>query len=554
MYLTGEEGKTGIFYDRKTGEFLYICGIEPNRALMTRILYPIGNQSFEKIRDEKRLYIDKTALIYQLVNFSSYIFLSRPRRFGKSLLLTTLKAYFEGKKDLFEGLEISRKEKEWKKYPVLLLSFANLDANNPNSLKSILEYQFRLWEEEYAIEPCDLDYAQRFQNIILRIYQKSGSKVVILIDEYDHALINTIHDKETHELNKELLKSVYSNLKDMDAYIRFGMLTGVTRFSKAGIFSGLNNLTDVTFNKEFSTICGFTETEIRHNIWSGVEKVGQNYDVSGEEALQMLKSQYDGYHFSADLVDIYNPFSLLNALYSGDISNYWINSGSPTFLVEKLKESRESFYEIFHDEADTTDLSEVDVAFTSPVALLYQTGYLTIKGYNQKDGLYKLGLPNKEVREGFFSLLLAEMVDKERRKTSRETKIMKECLEEGNVEGFMERLEAFCAGIPYLLTCKAPEIYFENNLFVIFTLMGFDVKVEEETSNGRMDLCVKTDNFIYIFEIKVDQNPLQALTQINRKEYALKYKFDKRKLIKIGVDFSSEKRNINGWKEESVIE
>ena len=514
--------------------------------------YPIGEQDFQSIREEGKAYVDKTGIIFNLINDSKYNFLARPRRFGKSLLLSTIKAYFNGQKHLFEGLEILKLEKTWKKHPVLHLSFTNFDAGNPNSLTDLLDFQFTYWEKLYHITKNDYAFAQRFQNIIQSAYESTNEKVVILIDEYDHALINTLDREEIHGVNNELLKSVYSNLKEMDPFIRFSLLTGVTRFSKAGIFSGLNNLNDISFDDKYSAICGFTEEEIRNFLWEGVENLGIVENVTSEQALAFLKKEYDGYHFTKNLTDIYNPFSLLNALSKKEIQNYWIDSGTPSFLIDKLKETNEPFVDLFNEEADSSDLAATDTNFTSPVALLYQTGYLTIKGYDKSQRIFKLGIPNKEVREGFFSVLLSHLIEKDRRKTLREISAMKNCLENGNPDEFLERIRSFFAGISYKLMPKMPELYFENNLFLILNLMDFDVRAEDETSDGRIDLTVKTPEFIFVIEIKKDKNPKEALNQIEMKEYALKFKFDGRKVYKIGANFSSEKRNITDWLIEPI--
>lgn len=510
------------------------------------LLYPTGQQDFKKIREQGKVYIDKTELIPSLIK-KNCVFLSRPRRFGKSLLLSTLRYYFEGEKDLFKGLAIYDLEKDWKKYSVLFLEFSRIDANDPDALTGSLENQFSNWEEKYSIDKFDLPYSQRFDKIIRKVSEMTGQKVVILIDEYDNPLINTIINSEIHERHKELLKSVYSNLKPLDEYIEFAMLTGVSRFSKAGVFSGLNNLNDISFNEEYSTICGFTESEIRKYLWSGVRKLGETEDCEPRDAMQLLKSQYDGYHFAKDLTDVYNPYSLLNCLQDRQISNYWIESGTPTFLVNRLKESDSSFQQIFNEEADTMDLATVDTAFSSPVALLFQTGYLTIKSYEKKKNLYKLGVPNNEVREGFFTVLLSQWIEKDRRQTIRTVDRMRDCLDRGEIQEFLEILRGFFAGISYRLTSKKPEIYFENNLYVIFQLMGHEVLAEDETSWGRIDLTVKTADYIYIFEIKVDKSACEALEQIKKKGYDLKYANDRRQVICVGVNFSSEQRNITDW-------
>lgn len=513
-----------------------------------RLTYPLGQQDFRGIIEDGKVYVDKTGLIFSLVHHSKYIFLSRPRRFGKSLLLSTIKYYFEGHKELFKGLEISNKENNWRKHPVFHLQLSATNSRDLNSLPQVISQQFDEWEKSLGTEQKYSDLSSRFRNIIIESVKTYGEKAVVLIDEYDHSLINTLEDSEIHEHNKEILKSVYSILKDMDAYIHFGMLTGVTRFSKAGIFSGLNNITDITFSEEFSAICGFTENEILDNLWPGVETLAEKRECSPQEAYNLLKEAYDGYHFSENLIDIFNPYSVLNCLASGKISNYWIESGTPTFLINKLKESQEPFFELFNEKADTTSLAAVDTAFTSPLALLFQTGYLTIKSYDKKEEVYKLGIPNKEVREGFFTIIWSDFTRKDRMKGIQLTRKMKDLLEQGEPDTFLELLKSFLAGIPYHLTSKSPEIYFENNLFIIFQMMGCDVKSEEPTSWGRIDLTVKTPKYIYVIEIKVDKSAEEALTQIEQKDYALKYRNDDRRIFLIGIDFSSDSRNIIDWK------
>ena len=512
-----------------------------------RLKYPIGRQDFASIREDGCVYVDKTDIIYNLVDNNKYVFLSRPRRFGKSLLLSTIRYYLEGRRDLFEGLRIMDLEKEWKKHPVFHLKLSRIDENEQSSLEQLLEEQFQVWEKEYEVTERYGTFSARFSYLIRSAFEKSGRRVVILVDEYDNPLINTIHDTDLHERYKGLLKSIYVNFKDMDEYIHFAMLTGVSRFSKMTVFSGLNNLNDISFNEKYSSICGFTEKEIPGYLFEGVKSLAIKRDISEGKAMDLLKQAYDGYHFSENLLDIYNPFSLLRSLEAGKLDNYWTDSGTPSFLIKKLKETDEPFSELFQEEADSTSLAAVDTAFTSPVALLYQTGYLTIKSYDKKENLYRLGVPNKEVREGFFSVVLQEFTLRDRMKGMRATRRMKECLEEGKPDEFLKRVESFFAGISYVMTSKAPEMYFENNLYIMLQMMGVDVISEDETSDGRIDLTIKTKGYIYIIEIKKDRNAIDALAQIENKRYALKYRHDGRKIFKIGINFSSRKRNITDW-------
>ena len=513
-------------------------------------LYPIGTQDFEKIRNYNMVYVDKTDLIYKMVRRPQYVFLSRPRRFGKSLLLSTIQAYFEGKKELFEGLAISGLEKEWKQYPVFHLQLNGIDANLADSLNAELFRQFSIWERMYGLSKGSPIAGTHFRELIKEAYDKHGKQVVILIDEYDNPLINIIDDKAVHESLKDQLKSVYSALKDMDGCIRFGMITGVSRFTNTTIFSGLNNLNDITFSDEYATICGFSREEITRDLWPGVEKLAQKLKTSSEEALDILKRVYDGYHFSAEMADIYNPFSLLNCLDESKISNYWMQSGVPEFLARKLGRDKISFSRLFSAEATELTLSATDAAFDDPVALFYQTGYLTIKEARMEDyqEVFTLGIPNKEVNEGLFQFLLGKYTFSNSMEGSQSLKEMAKCLDKGDPEGFLSRLQSLLAPIGYHLQGKMTEVDFERTMFVIFHILGFHVHSELATSYGRIDLIVETKEYVYVMEIKLGHSAQEALEQIEKKDYALAWKNDGRKVFKIGISFSSEKRNIEEWK------
>ena len=514
--------------------------------------YPIGDQDFAGIREEGKVYVDKTDIIYELVKGSKYIFLSRPRRFGKSLLLSTIEAYFQGRKELFEGLAIESLEKEWSKYPVLHLELSRFSTASPGSLPTLLNQQFGKWENEYGITHVPDDFGTRFAEIIEKAFQKNGKGVVVLVDEYDHPLINTLHDESLYERNREILRSVYVNLKALDRYIRFGMLTGVSRFSKTNIFSALNNLEDITFLPQYSCICGFTEEEIRRDLWEGVKNIAQSEECSDEEALRLLKKEYDGYHFSRNLIDIYNPFSLLNSLKTGFIENYWHRSGLPDFLEKKMKDSNVAFSKLFDTEASEYKLAESDTSFSSPVALLYQTGYLTIKSYNKEDKEYVLGIPNREVEQGLFLFLMGSYMEQDPDDGNRTMREMAKCLKRGETEEFLERLQSFIASIGYPVTQNKSELFFEQGLYIILRVLGLHVHTEMATSNGRIDLLVETDRYVYVIELKLDKTPEEALAQIKEKHYSLPWKHDGRKVFEIGISFSSEERNIMGWKVDTL--
>ena len=515
------------------------------------IRYPIGVQSFEKLRKHSYIYIDKTDLIYNLVKSSNCVFLSRPRRFGKSLLLSTIQAYFEGKKELFKGLAIEQLETEWQSHVVLTLSLAKYNSSIEGSLEEILNNQFLTWEHQYDVKIKSTNLASRFENIIRAAYQASGKSVVILVDEYDHPLIETMHDPERSEAHRLLLKSIYVNIKDLDQYIRFTMLTGVSRFSKMTIFSGLNNLQDISLNREYAAICGITDREITDNFRQGIERLAQEYDTDYDGAVALLKANYDGYHFAKTSPDIYNPFSLLWALKDSEIGAYWFQSGTPEFLIRQIQKSGSFLPDMFDETVEVRTLSSNDISNTKPTALLYQTGYLTIKRFEKPD-LFHLGIPNLEVRKGLFQNLSDCYVDKDGDRVARNVHEVRKLLESGRIDEAMERLRTFMAGIPYEFADKATELHYENNLFIIFMLIGVDARPEWHTSDGRIDLLLSMRNYIYIIELKRDGTPDEALAQIKKKDYARQFAADPRPIVNLGITFSTQTRNITAWKAEKL--
>lgn len=510
------------------------------------VKYPIGIQSFSKIREDNFTYVDKTEIIYNLVNTGQYYFLSRPRRFGKSLLLSTIKAYFEGRQDLFKGLAIEHLEKEWKKYPVILLSLAGYNPSE-SDLKEILDLRLSQLEEDFGIKNTTSNPGGRFGNIIRGLYKKTGQQVVILVDEYDAPLVAHLDDDDNREAMRNLLKSVYSNLKDMDEYIKFGMLTGVSRFSKMTIFSGLNNLKDISLDDRFSEICGITESELETNFHEGIENLANELEIHYDSAIKELKANYDGYHFTAKSPDIYNPFSLLGALDASKIDEYWFRSGTPTFLVNVLRNQKEPFAKLFTEKVGEIAISDIDSYRTNPLALLFQTGYLTIKEYDKKRKRYTLGIPNREVESGLFTVLLADNANSAKYKIEQWAFDIREAFENGKPEEALKLIKSFFAGIPANITQNKSEIYFENNLYMLLSMIGCDVRAEHWTSYGRIDLLLKTEDNIYVMELKLDSTPEAALNQIEQKEYALQWNPDNRKVFKIGINFSSKTRNLDSW-------
>lgn len=509
--------------------------------------YPIGIQTFQTIREENKLYVDKTGYVHQLVSKGKYYFLSRPRRFGKSLLISTLKSFFEGRKDLFEGLEISRYHHDWLSYPIFHLNLVNFDSSRVEGLHSILNAHFASWEAIYGKDESEIDYSQRFYGVIKRAYQKTGRKAVILVDEYDKALTATMSDPALNTEMRNILYPIYSCLKGADEFIRFAMLTGVTRFSHLSIFSGINNLLDISLSPKFGAICGISQEELEKYFIPGIENFSVYRNRTPERTMQSLKDRYDGYHFSENCPDIYNPYSVMCALDSLRLGSFWYTTGTPEFLLDSLKESNLYLPDLLHSETTEQQLVEVESYTRTPVALLFQTGYLTIKYWEEGTDNLTLGFPNKEVEEAFFNGLLPAYSNKESFEASDEINRFVKAVNAGDPETFIGNLKSFLADIPYELSKCKPEIYFENNLYIIFKLLGYRVFSEYKTSKGRIDLLIKTKDYIYLLEIKLNGSAESAIDQINNKDYIAPFITDGRKIFKIGVNFSSATRTIDSW-------
>lgn len=515
-----------------------------------KLKYPIGIQSFSEIRERGFAYVDKTEFIHQLVDNGKYYFLSRPRRFGKSLLLSTLHEYFNGRRDLFEGLAITKHAHTWKKHPVLHLDFTGTDYSNPEGLKNLLDSMFGKWEQEYGILEINPESGVRFGNIILAAYQQTGSNVVILIDEYDKALLDSVDNSELQEKFRNTLRGVYGNLKKMDKYIEFAMLTGITKFGKLSIFSDLNNLNDISLHQKYAAICGISAAELRHYFNSGVEVLASHFDKTPEEAYGMLKANYDGYHFSPEnLVDIYNPFSLINALDSASVRDFWFMTGTPRFLVKMIQNAYLPLQELNDIEASTKDISSVSLSFDdSLVPLLYQSGYLTIKSVDPFTNFLNLGYPNAEVERGFLDELMKIYFPKANRATAFSIGKFFKDVQEGRAEDFMRRLQSLFADFNSdSLTLMDLEQHYQDIIFLIFKLLGFITHVEYKTASGRIDLVIYTDRFIYVFEFKRNKSAEEALKQIDEKGYLIPFRPDGRKIFKIGVNFSDEIKGIKDF-------
>lgn len=511
------------------------------------VKYPVGDQSFESIRSNDNLYIDKTQYIDKLVNGGGkYFFLGRPRRFGKSLLLSTLQCFFEGKRELFKDTFIASTDWEWKKYPVLYLDLNIKKYKEEKDLDLVLDDLFSQWERLYGIEKKSDDFSLRFKGIIEGAYRASGdTPVVVLVDEYDKPLVNNLHDTKRFEHYRDKLGEIYSNFKSSAQYLRLVFITGISRFAKLSVFSGLNNLNDITFVDKYAAICGITEKEFEDNFQEGLARLAEVDNTTPEVMHDKVKKHFDGYHFTDQCPDIYNPFSLMSLMENEQFMNYWIDSGTPTVLWDQLKRFDVDLKSLLNSRADTKTLQGLDLENRNPVALLYQTGYLTIKKVIAP-GMYQLGLPNEEVKDGFMAFLLPNYASLHGESTQFFIYDFVEDLREGNVDAFMSRLQRMFADTTYEMHMDN-ERNLHNALYVFTLLLGMKTKAEYHTSNGRIDLFIETDRYYYIIEIKIDSTAQAALDQINGKGYALPFQAEGRQIVKIGLIFDTKQRTLSDW-------
>ena len=492
--------------------------------------------------------MDKTAEIYKLAKEGRYYFLSRPRRFGKSLLVSTMEAYFSGRKELFSGLAIEKLEAEWKQHPVLHLDLSGVSYTDESVLERVLSDKLAKWETLYgAVNTSDI-LGLRFKEVIEAAYNKTGNQVAILIDEYDKPIIDNLGNEPTLSHLRSTLQGFYSVMKSMDARIRFGFLTGVTKIGKMSVFSGLNNLNDISMIPDYVDICGVSETELHEYFDESISELSSANEMSKEECYVKLKSMYDGYHFCEDSIGIYNPFSLLNTFQNKKFREYWFETGTPGFLVEVMRKTSFDVTTLENQTVDSTLMSNADAIFENPVPYLFQSGYLTITGYNDMFRLYQLGFPNQEVKNGFLNCLLKYYVPMSP-DMSGTTLIYQlwHSITEGNPKSFMQILSSLFANTSYQIQGET-EKDFQYAMYIISALLGEYVQVERTTSNGRIDLIIQTKEFVYLFELKVNADADVALKQIDEKGYARPFEGDSRKLFKIGVNFSTVTRRIEDWK------
>ena len=533
--------------------------------------YPIGIQSFETIRRDGYVYVDKTDLVYKLVQGHVY-FLSRPRRFGKSLLVSTLKAYFEGKKDLFEGLMLGFLENEWTKYPVLIFDFNAIDKDIPNSLINYINQVLNETEAKYNL-PCfdTQDISLRFRTLIPRVHEVTGKRVVVLIDEYDKPLLDLLEtgnpdDDQKLSDNRKLLKNFFSVFKATDDHLRFVLLTGITKFSQVSMFSGFNQPDDISFEEDYEALCGITQIELEAVFKDSIRELSAALHVSQEEAVALLKQNYDGYHFSTRMTDVYNPFSVINALKKRNLEDYWFASGAPSYLVRLLGNTPEDVMS-YTNRGYTRDMFVNYKADSSkPLPMLFQAGYLTIKGYDKEFNTYRLDFPNKEVKQGLITLLANDYLGQEYEMTSTLVAIVR-AMRDGDTEQVRRLFTAFLAETPYSMRPKKDqkdrELYFHYTFYLLMRLIScYTVYTEKQLSEGRADCIVETPKYVYIFEFllrqasqsaerKLDGTADEALRQINERGYARAYEADTRTLYKIGATFSSKTGTIEEWQTEN---
>ena len=512
--------------------------------------YPIGVQTFEKLRKEGYVYVDKTDLVYKLVTEGQIYFLSRPRRFGKSLLISTLKAYFQGKRELFEGLAIDSLETEWNKHAVFHLDFNGKDFNDPDELRNTIESFVAKGEDEYGRDELAETTGDRFAYVLAKAKEKYGRGAVVLVDEYDKPLLDVM-DTPQEEKNRNTLKAFYGVFKLADESLKFVMLTGVTKFSQVSVFSGFNQPKDISMTARYDTLCGITEEELRRYFSGEISRLAQMNGESEQEMFQEFKAMYDGYHFSEKMTGVYNPFSLLNALDLERLDNYWFRSGTPTYLVRLMEHFDENMDEMTSRYYSPEEFIDYRADVERPLPMIYQSGYLTIKDYNRRNRRYRLDFPNNEVKNGFLPLIASSYL---RPKESTKSWIddVVDALDSGDVEQLRKLMTSFLASIPYTERRKDDERererYFHYTFYLILRMIsGYTVYTEKTQSEGRVDCVVETPDYIYVIEFKLDGTAKEGIDQINQRGYAREYEADPRKLYKIAVNFSSETGTVSDF-------
>ncbi|WP_299096235.1 ATP-binding protein [uncultured Bacteroides sp.] len=518
-----------------------------------RRLYPIGIQTFSEIRGKNYLYIDKTEYVYRMTHFDSkYVFLSRPRRFGKSLLTSTLHAYFEGRKELFEGLAIDKMETEWISYPVLHFDMSMAKHVDKERLNGMLSYMLSEYEQVYDCRIADGDANVRLTNLIKCAFEQTGRQVVVLIDEYDAPLLDVMHEEQNLPVLRDVMRNFYSPLKACDPYLRFVFLTGITKFSQLSIFSELNNIKNISMDGPYAAICGISEEEMRTQMDSDLDVLAARMGLTREEVLAKLKDNYDGYHFTWPSPDIYNPFSLLNAFADGKMDSYWFGSGTPTYLIGMLNKFEVFPSEIGGEEALASDFDAPTERMESITPLLYQSGYVTIKGYDEGVNLYLLDIPNREVRIGLMRSLLPNYVERYTQKTNTMIAKMSVPIRGGRMDEALQMLQTFLSTVPQCDNTNY-EGHYQQLFYIIFSLLGYYVDVEVRTPRGRVDIVLRTQNTLYVMELKLDKGADAAMDQINLKNYPERFALCGLPVVKVGINFDSERRTLGDWKIDPIL-
>jgi len=512
-----------------------------------RIKFPIGIQTFEKIVEGDYLYVDKTEYIYELVSTGTYYFLSRPRRFGKSLLVSTLEAYFLGKRELFRGLKIDRLEKDWIEYPVLHLDLNGENYTKEGAVEKILGRHLEEWERRYGVGVAGDSLSGRFSSVIQRAHEQTGRKVVVLIDEYDKPLTSTLLDDDLNNKLRQQLRAFYGVMKSEDAHIQFALLTGVTKFSKVSIFSDLNHLENISMSYDYQAVCGITDDEIDSYCRQAVEDLSKAQGKSYDEMRQLLREKYDGYHFCENGVGVYNPFSLMNAFKQKKLENYWFETGTPEMLISLIRSTHLGIDQLSGGRQTEGQLSGREDFKVNPLPIMFQTGYLTITGYDARRRLYTLDFPNEEVRDSFIEDLARACLRRKDNGSPFDCNEFVDDLYSGNVEQFMRRLQAFFSNIDYQIAGSS-ERDFQSVVNTLFVLLGTYVRVERHTSFGRMDIEMETADAVLILELKIDGSVEEALRQIDEKQYAAPFAMSGKRIYKIGINFSSEKRTLDEYR------
>ena len=513
---------------------------------------PVGIQTFEKVINGDYLYVDKTEYIWNMVHLSNYIFLSRPRRFGKSLLVSTLQAYFEGKRELFKGLAMERLEREWVEYPVLCFGMSTAKHCNKEELELELSSKLTAYEAIYGKGAADeVKPNQRLQGLIERAHAQTGRQVVVLIDEYDAPLLDVVHKGNELEALRQVMRNFYSPLKDCDPHLRFVFLTGITKFSQLSIFSELNNLKNISMRPDYAGVCGITEEEMLTQMTDYIDDFAQAQQITREETITGLKRQYDGYHFTWPSPGIFNPYSLLNAFQDHDYTNYWFSSGTPTYLIEMLRKFNAVPSKIGGGRVLASAFDAPTENMKSITPLLYQSGYVTIKDYNRATRLYTLDIPNNELRIGLMDSLLPNYVAEHADEGGTTIGYMYEALLNEDLDRMFRLLQAYLLTVPYCDNANS-EGHYQQLLYVIFSLFGRYVDVEVHTPTGRVDIVMKTAKALYLFELKLNKSAQAAMEQINLKDYASKFALSGLPIVKVGINFDPERRTIGDWKIEHV--